>query len=110
MPFEGPDHQILERVLAEFVDHYNSARPHRGISLDAPIPLEPTGDTSRPVERVDRLGAAINKITQSPDIVEKFATLGALPRALGPKEFGAFLESEDARWSAVVKSSGVKIE
>ena len=51
----------LERVLAEFVDHSNTARPHRGISLDAPIPLEPTGDPSRPVERVDRLGGLIHE-------------------------------------------------
>lgn len=32
----------LERVVVDFVAHYNQARPHRGISLDAPIPLEPT--------------------------------------------------------------------
>jgi putative transposase len=51
----------LERVLAEFVDHYNSGRPHRSVNLDAPIPLEPTGDTSRPVERVDRLGGLIHE-------------------------------------------------
>jgi len=51
----------LERVLAEFVDHYNSARPHRGVNLDAPIPLEPTGDTSRPVVRIDRLGGLIHE-------------------------------------------------
>ena len=60
--------------------------------------------------RVDQLAAALNKITQSPDIVEKFAVMGAIPRALGPAEFGAFLKTEDARWSAVVKESGVKIE
>jgi tripartite-type tricarboxylate transporter receptor subunit TctC len=63
-----------------------------------------------PRERVDRLGAEINKITRSPDIVGKFTSLGAIPRALGPNEFGAFLASEDARWSAIVKSSGVKID
>ena len=63
-----------------------------------------------PKERVDRLGAAFNQITQSPEIIEKFATLGAIPRALGPAEFGKYLKSEDARWSAVVKTSGVKIE
>jgi len=63
-----------------------------------------------PKERIDRLGAAINQIVQSPDIVEKFTALGAIPRALGPGEFGAFLASEDARWSAVVKTSGVRIE
>jgi tripartite-type tricarboxylate transporter receptor subunit TctC len=63
-----------------------------------------------PKARVDRLAAAIKQIVQSPDIVEKFALLGALPRGLGPQEFGAFIASEDARWSAVVKSSGVRIE
>jgi tripartite-type tricarboxylate transporter receptor subunit TctC len=60
--------------------------------------------------RVDQLAAALNKITQSPDIVEKFAVMGAIPRALGPAEFGAFLKTEDARWGAVVKASGVTIE
>ena len=28
----------LELVLAEFVQHYNAARPHRGIDLEVPIP------------------------------------------------------------------------
>ena len=27
----------LERVLSEFVSHYNTARPHRSIDLDAPV-------------------------------------------------------------------------
>jgi putative transposase len=51
----------LERVLAEFVDHYNRARPHRGIDLDAPIPFQSASDTSRPVVRVDRLGGLIHE-------------------------------------------------
>jgi tripartite-type tricarboxylate transporter receptor subunit TctC len=63
-----------------------------------------------PKERVDRLGAAITKIAQSPEIAEKLASIGALPRPMGPKQFGEFLHSEDARWGAVVKASGVKIE
>ena len=63
-----------------------------------------------PKDRVDRLGAVINQITQSPEIVEKFTSLGAIPRALGPAGFGAYLASEDSRWSKVVKVSGVKIE
>jgi transposase InsO family protein len=47
-----------ERVLREFVSHYNRERPHRGISLEVPIPyLAPlrfeSGDR---VERADRLG------------------------------------------------------
>lgn len=63
-----------------------------------------------PKERVDRLGAAINHIIQSPEIVAKFSGLGAIPRSEGPADFGAFLAGEDARWSAVVKASGLRIE
>jgi tripartite-type tricarboxylate transporter receptor subunit TctC len=63
-----------------------------------------------PKQRIDRLSAAIRTIVQSPEIVGKFANLGAIPRDLGPAEFGAFLAREDARWGAVVKSSGVTIE
>lgn len=63
-----------------------------------------------PKARVDRLGAEINKIIQSPEIVAKLTGLGAIPRAEGPADFGAFLASEDARWSAVVRASGLRIE
>jgi putative transposase len=28
----------LERVLDEYLRHYNAARPHRGIDLDVPVP------------------------------------------------------------------------
>jgi tripartite-type tricarboxylate transporter receptor subunit TctC len=63
-----------------------------------------------PQARVDRLGAAFNTIVKSPEIVQKFAGLGALPRDKGPQAFGEFLKSEDARWSTVVKASGVRIE
>jgi tripartite-type tricarboxylate transporter receptor subunit TctC len=63
-----------------------------------------------PKERIDQLGADINKVMQTPEIAEKFATIGAIPRDLGPKEFGTFLASEDKRWAAIVKSSGLKIE
>ena len=51
----------LERVLAEFVGHYNTARPHRSIDLDAPVPLEPVSDGSAAICRVDRLGGLIHE-------------------------------------------------
>jgi transposase InsO family protein len=41
------DHMIvlnerhLSRVLREYIDHYNAARPHRALSLDAPDGREP---------------------------------------------------------------------
>ena len=51
----------LERVLAEFVSHYNTARPHRSIDLDAPVPLQPVSDTTAAICRVDRLGGLIHE-------------------------------------------------
>jgi tripartite-type tricarboxylate transporter receptor subunit TctC len=63
-----------------------------------------------PKERIDRLGAELTKIAQSPEIEQKLAGLGAIPRAKGPLEFGEFLKSEDARWSAIVAKSGVHID
>jgi putative transposase len=47
--------------MVEFVNHYNQSRPHRGIDLDAPIPLLPMTNASQPVERVDRLGGLIHE-------------------------------------------------
>ena len=52
-----------ERVLREFVAHYNEERPHRGIDLEAPVSnlalrRFESGDV---VERVDRLGGLLHE-------------------------------------------------
>jgi putative transposase len=55
----------LERVLGEYVDHYNRERPHRALELHAPqpsphvIPLRPRPQTA--VSRRDRLGGLIHE-------------------------------------------------
>jgi hypothetical protein len=36
----------LERVLEEFVEHYNAARPHRAIDLEVPSPMSRGGDST----------------------------------------------------------------
>jgi hypothetical protein len=47
-----------ERVLGEFVQHYNCDRPHRGINLEAPVPYVTDDEFhgARGMRRVDRLG------------------------------------------------------
>ncbi|MHB8328173.1 MAG: integrase core domain-containing protein [Acidimicrobiales bacterium] len=55
----------LERVLTEFVGHYNAARPHRGIDLEVPIPHvsdKPLDDPMQ-VKRVDRLCGILREYT-----------------------------------------------
>jgi putative transposase len=53
----------LERVLTEFVEHYNTARPHRGIDLEVPIPYVSAKplDASMQIKRVDRLGGVLRE-------------------------------------------------
>jgi transposase InsO family protein len=54
----------LERVLAVYVEHYNSARPHRSLDLQTPVPAHrPPACTGRvrPIGRVDRLGGLIHE-------------------------------------------------
>ena len=52
----------------------------------------------------------MNEIVAMPDTAEKLAGLGAIPHALGPREFATFLDKEDGRWSEIVKSAGVTVE
>jgi transposase InsO family protein len=57
----------LQRVLCEFVGHYNGHRPHRALCLAPPEPLQPpptTASTSAaPIRRRDRLGGLIHEYT-----------------------------------------------
>jgi putative transposase len=54
----------LEHVLAIYVEHYNSARPHRSLDLQTPLPggQAPAriGRVDQ-VERIDRLGGLIHE-------------------------------------------------
>lgn len=55
----------LERVLTDYIRHYNTARPHRGIDLDVPVPpaanAGPRTETAGHIERVDVLGGLIHE-------------------------------------------------
>ncbi len=57
----------LQRVLGSYLEHYNTARPHRGIGLEVPVPIgalravEPSTHPDARVERVDVLGGLIHE-------------------------------------------------
>jgi transposase InsO family protein len=55
-------HRHLERVLREYVEHYNRRRPHRGIDLDVPTGgVVPTPPSLHHVDRHDVLGGLIHE-------------------------------------------------
>lgn len=48
--------QHLDKVLTAYVEHYNSARPHRGINLGVPLAqCEPTPANVAQIERIKRV-------------------------------------------------------
>jgi hypothetical protein len=59
----------LQRVLATYVEHYNTGRPHRAVKLEVPLPVASAApaDTrsARRVERVDVLGGLIHEYRQA---------------------------------------------
>ncbi|MCC7182957.1 MAG: hypothetical protein IT509_05235 [Rhodocyclaceae bacterium] len=59
---------------------------------------------------LQRLNAEINKILQMPDVREKLAAAALEPGGGTPEQFGAVIKADLARWPAVVKKAGVKVD
>jgi len=59
----------LQRVLATYVEHYNTGRPHRAVNLEAPLQVARAAPADAPsacrVERVDVLGGLIHEYRQA---------------------------------------------
>ncbi len=59
---------------------------------------------------VRKLNEAFNKALLLPDVREKIAGPGNVVGGGTPEEFGAFINAENKRWTALVKSAGIKLE
>jgi len=59
---------------------------------------------------VAKLSAEINRILRMPDVIERLAADGSVPAGNSPVEFARFIEVEQKRWGAVVKSAAIKPE
>jgi len=63
-----------------------------------------------PPDVVGKLNAAVNEAVASPGVRDRFAKMGLEPAARTPEQFGALIRSEIARWSAIIKQSGAKVD
>jgi tripartite-type tricarboxylate transporter receptor subunit TctC len=64
--------------------------------------------TPRPI--IDKINAEMVKALKSPQMRERFASIGADAVSGTPEEFTAFIESELARWGKLIKTIDVKVE
>jgi tripartite-type tricarboxylate transporter receptor subunit TctC len=79
-----------------------------GFEAVAWIALAAPAGTPRDIR--ERIGAEAAKAVRSPELSEKLAAIGAVPRPSTPDEFGAFLRAEAPRWREIVAKSGAKAE
>ena len=63
-----------------------------------------------PAQIVQTLNAALSKILEMPDVRKSLADQGADVQSGSAESFGAFMRTESARWSTVVKDAGIKPE
>jgi putative transposase len=59
-------HSHLERVLRDYVNHYNQQRPHSGIDLQVPVPSDkdPATPPFPDIHRQDVLGGLIHEYSR----------------------------------------------
>jgi tripartite-type tricarboxylate transporter receptor subunit TctC len=59
---------------------------------------------------LERLNAEANKALKSPEMVAKLDSDGSEPLGGTPQRFADFLKTEHAKWGAVIKEAGIKLE
>lgn len=105
------------RALAVLSTQRVAALPDVPTAAEAGIPGH-EGDTltgivvpaATPKDVVERLNAEIKKLVALPDVKEKLETLGFVPVADTPAEFGARIKLETAKWAKVINDAKIKIE
>jgi tripartite-type tricarboxylate transporter receptor subunit TctC len=105
------------RALAVLSTKRAAAIPDVPTAAEAGIPGH-EGDTltgivvpgATPKQIVERLNGEIQKLVALPDVKEKLETLGFVPVADTPAEFGARINSESAKWAKVINDAKIKID
>ena len=79
-----------------------------GYSAEAWFVLMAPAGTPQPI--IDKLSAEVDRILKKPEVIERFAKVGAIPVGGTPKQLGDFIAAETTKWKEVVKNSGAKVD
>lgn len=66
--------------------------------------------TGTPQPFIDRINAAVVRVIRSPEMQDLVRATGNEPVGNSPGEFQAFVKSEQAKWSKVIKQLGVRLD
>ena len=64
--------------------------------------------TPKPI--IDKINAEMVKALKSPEMRERFASVGVAAVSTSPAEFTTFVEAEMAKWGKLIRAIGVKVE
>jgi tripartite-type tricarboxylate transporter receptor subunit TctC len=68
------------------------------------------GPPALPREIVDRLALEVSKAVKSPEMQEKLASQGFLPKGSTAPEFAAYVKDEIAKYAKIVKDANIKVD
>ena len=68
------------------------------------------GPPALPREIVDRLATEVARAVKSPEMQEKLASQGFLPKGSTAPEFAAYVKDEIAKYATIVKDANIKVD
>ncbi|XAH25609.1 tripartite tricarboxylate transporter substrate binding protein [Xylophilus sp. GW821-FHT01B05] len=66
------------------------------------------GPAGMPREVVERLAAELTRVLAQADVKSRFAAAGAEVHPLGPQAFTDFVREDNAKWSSLIRTRGLK--
>lgn len=69
-----------------------------------------SGPAGLPANVVERLSRELLAMSAMDDVKERFASVGATPTPVTPKEYVEFIRRENAKWAPVVKAAGLIVD
>lgn len=81
-----------------------------GYAIDADTWFGILAPPNTPSAVIEALQAQIDKVVKAPAARARMTEIGYTPSNIEPRDFGAFVKSENARWGAVVKAANIKVE
>ena len=63
-----------------------------------------------PKEVVDKLNAAVSKITSQADVKQLWNKQGAVPMVMAPPVFEKYMQDDIAKWARVIKTANIKVD
>jgi len=68
------------------------------------------GPAGLPTDVLNRINAAVVKTVARKDVQDKLAQEGSVPASGTPQQFDAYIRAEHAKWGALIRESGIKLD